>query len=227
MRRCPIGLALLIAAITSTAACHKGDGSAGGDAGKDAVAAKAVRTAAAGEQLVDVEKSKLVFAMVKDRDVANPVKANVMLRDGALSLAAGSARMTIDLTTFDSQIPVRNERVRNFFFEVSATGWDTAELTIPKLPEAALALLRDHKPVMRAAVEGDLKLHGKTAHVTMTLDAGYGNAGELWVRSTTPVEVKVSDFGLTDNLKRLSSICMHDSIDDIVKIDVELQFPAK
>jgi polyisoprenoid-binding protein YceI len=227
MRRCPIGLVLLVAAITSTVACHKGDGSAGGDAGKGPAAAKMVRNAAAGEQLVDVEKSKLVFAMVKDRDVANPVKANVMLRDGALSLAAGTARMTIDLTTFDSQIPVRNERVRNFFFEVSATGWDTAELTIQKLPDAALASLRDHKPVMHTVVEGDLKLHGKTARVSMTLDAGYGSAGELWVRSTTPVEVKVSDFGLTDNLKRLSSICMHDSIDDIVKIDVAVQFPAK
>ncbi len=227
MRPIPIGLALLIAAITSATACHKGEGSAGGDAGKGATAAKPVRTAAAGELLVDVEKSKLVFAMVKDRDVANPVKANVMLRDGAISLAAGSARITVDLTTFDSQIPVRNERVRNFFFEVTATGWETAELTIPKLPDAAVASLRDHKGVLRAAVEGDLKLHGKTAHVAMTLDAGYGDAGELWVRSTTPVEVKVSDFGLTDNLKRLSSICMHDSIDDVVKIDVAIQFPAK
>lgn len=227
MRGCPIGLLLLIAAITGMAACKKGDGSAGGDAGKGAASTKLVRTAAAGEQLVDVGKSKLVFSMVKDRDVANPVQANVLLRDGAISLTAGTARMTIDLTTFDSQIPVRNERVRNFFFEVSATGWDTAELTIPKLPEAALASLRDHKPVMRAAVEGDLKLHGKTARVAMTLDAGFGNAGELWVRSTAPVEVKVSDFGLTDNLKRLSSICMHDSIDDIVKIDVSLQFPPK
>jgi polyisoprenoid-binding protein YceI len=217
----------LVAAITSTVACHKGDGSAGGDAGKGPAATKMVRTAAAGEQLVDVEKSKLVFAMVKDRDVANPVKANVMLRDGALSLAAGSARMTIDLTTFDSQIPVRNERVRNFFFEVTATGWDTAALTIPKLPDAALAALRDRKSVTRAVVEGDLKLHGKTARVSMTLDAGYGSAGELWVRSAIPVEVKVSDFDLTDNLRRLSSICMHDSIDDIVKVDVALEFPVK
>jgi len=227
MRRIPIGLVLVIGTIAGALACHKGDGSAGGDASKSASSAKVVRTAAAGELLVDVEKSKLVFAMVKDRDVANPVKANVMLRDGAISLSAGTARISIDLTTFDSQIPVRNERVRNFFFEVSATGWETAELTLPKLPEAALASLRDHKGVMRTAVEGDLKLHGKTAHVTMTLDAGYGNAGELWVRSTTPVEVKVSDFGLTDNLKRLSSICMHDSIDDVVKIDVAIQFPAK
>lgn len=227
MRRCPIGLVLLVAAITSTVACHKGDGSAGGDAGKGAAAAKMVRTAAAGEQLVDVDKSKLVLAMVKDRDVANPVKANVMLRDGAISLGAGTARMTIDLGTFDSQIPVRNERVRNFFFEVTATGWDTAALTIPKLPDAALAALRDHKGVTRVVVEGDLKLHGKTARVSMTLDAGYGSAGELWVRSTTPVEVKVSDFGLTDNLRRLSSICMHDSIDDVVKVDVALEFPVK
>lgn len=227
MRRCPIGLVLLVAAITSTVACHRGDGSAGGDAGKGAAAAKVVRTAAAGEQLVDVDKSKLVLAMVKDRDVANPVKANVMLRDGAISLGAGTARMTIDLGTFDSQIPVRNERVRNFFFEVTATGWDTAALTIPKLPDAALAALRDHKGVTRVVVEGDLKLHGKTARVSMTLDAGYGSAGELWVRSTTPVEVKVSDFGLTDNLRRLSSICMHDSIDDVVKVDVALEFPVK
>ena len=92
---------------------------------------------------------------------------------------------------------------------------------------AALASLRDHKPVVRAPVEGDLKLHGKTVRIAMSLDAGYGAGGELWVRSNTPVEVKVSDFGLTDNLKRLSSICMHDSIDDVVKVDVSLVFPGR
>ncbi len=225
MRRFAIGLLLALCALGG--ACKKGNSVAVADAGAAASSVKVTRVAGVGEQLVDLDKSKLVLSIVKDRDAANPVKANVMFRDGALSLGAGTARMSIDLTTFDSAIPVRNERVRNFFFEVSATGWDTAELTISKLPDAALAALRARKPVLRAAVEGDLKLHGKTAHVPMSLDAGFDGGGELWVRSNTPVEVKISEFGLTDNLRRLSAICMHDSIDDVVKVDVTLVFPGR
>jgi polyisoprenoid-binding protein YceI len=223
--RIPVSRLFLIAALTGASACHKADAGAP-DAGHDAPAAKAVRNAAAGEKLVDLEKSKLTLTIIKDRDLTSPVRANVLLRDGALSfVGSGAARISVDLTTFDSSIPMRNERVKNFFFETSATGWDTAELTIPSLPEAAVTALRDHKSVAKAAVEGDLKLHGKTSRVKMTLDAGWNPSGELWVRSSAPVEVKISDFGLVDNLKRLSSICMHDSIDDLVKIDVALEFP--
>ncbi len=61
----------------------------------------------------------------------------------------------------------------------------------------------------------------------LVVDAGYGDNGRLWVKTTSPAQVKISDFDLTDNLRHLSAICMHDSIDDIVEVTVALEFGAR
>jgi len=187
---------------------------------------KALGPIAPGETRVDVEKSKLSLSIIKDRDTKSPVTATMGVRDGAIALGAGTARLSVDLDTFDSSIPLRNERVRGVFFETSGIGWDTAELTIAKLPDDVIAAVRDKKKVTGAKLDADLKIHGKTAKVALVVDA-FSMGGTLMVKSAQPVEVKVSDFGLTDNLKRLSSLCMHDSIDDVVKVDVSLEFPPK
>lgn len=180
---------------------------------------------APGETRVDVAKSKLSLSMIKDRDLKSPVTATMGVRDGAVSLDTGKARLSIDLDTFDSAIPLRNERVRGIFFETSGVGWDTVELSIAKIPDDVLATLRDKKRVS-ATLDADVKLHGKTVKIALPVDASYMGT-TLLVKSAQAVEIKVSDFGLTDNLKHLSSICMHDSIDDVVKVDVALEFPAR
>jgi hypothetical protein len=182
---------------------------------------------APGELPVDLAKSKVSLKIVKDRDTKSPVGATFGLRDGAIALAAGTARLSIDLDTFESGIPLRNERVRGVFLETSGVGWETAELTIAKIPEEVLAPLRDRKPVNNAKLEADLKLHGASVKLAFVANAGYNAGGALWVKSAEPMEVKISDFALTDNLKKLNTLCQHDSIDDIVRIEASLEFPPR
>ena len=192
--------------------------------------AKLDRTALAGERLADVDRSKITVSMVKDKDFAAPVTATLGLRDGRLALdAAGgpSAKLSVDLMAFDSGIPLRNERVQKILFETSGVGWDTAELTIAKLPDDAVAALREKGKALHVTVDGELKMHGKTSKVSAAVDATTAPDGSISVRSSAPFEVKVSELGLTDNLKRLSSLCMHDSIEDAVKVELALVFPAK
>lgn len=179
--------------------------------------------AAPGEMPLDTSKSKLSLVIIKDRDTKSPVTATMLPRDGAVSLASASARLSIDIDTFDSAIPLRNERVRGIFFETATLGQETAELTIPKIPAEVLSALHDKKRA-HGQLDATLKMHGRSSALTLPFDAGYTDAGALWVKSAEPIEIKISDFGLSDNLRRLSSICMHDSIDDIVKVDVSLVF---
>jgi hypothetical protein len=151
------------------------------------------------------------------------------LRDGAVSLDATppSARLSIDLDSFDSGIPLRNERVRNIFFETSAIGWESAELGIPSIPGDVVTALRTKRLASHATLGATLRVHGHASPVTLTVDAGYADDGRLWVKTTSPAQVKISELGLTDNLHRLSAICMHDSIDDVVTVTVDLQFGGK
>ena len=177
-----------------------------------------------GETPLDLDKSKLSLAMVKDNDPETPVTATVRMRDGAVSMGAGTARLTLDLDSFESNIHVRNERVRGIFFESATSGWDTAELSIARLPDDVLSAIRDKRRVSHAKMDGSVKLHGATIKLPLVIDAGLLETGALWVKSSQPVAVKVSDFGLSENLKKLATTCKHDSIDDVVKVDVSLEF---
>ncbi len=199
--------------------CHSSSSTAAADAAPSA-RPKIVRprVVATGEMPLDLAQSKLHLLMVKDH--VTPVDATMTFRDGALG--ATSARLSVDLDTFDSQIAIRSERVRNIFFETSAIGWESADLTF-ELPAALVAELHEKKTVSKAKLEGTLKVHGGTSKLPVAIDAGYDGA-KVWVKSDGPVDVRVSDLGLTDNLRRLNAICMHDSIDDVVKVDVSLVF---
>ena len=220
-----------IAAMALTPACRRDDAAPGRDAGPVVAAPTKTarqRVAANGEVLADLDKSAIRLAIVKDHDATAPVVATMSLRDGVLSTgdpALSFARLTFDLSTFDSGVPMRNDRVKQFFFETSAG--DTAELVARPLPEAALAGLREKKPVVHTKVEGDLTLHGRTAKVTLPLDVGVDARGTIWVKTAKPIEVKISDFGLRENSMRLMRICMHESIDDVVKIEASLEFPER
>ena len=180
------------------------------------------RVIGSGELPLDIAQSKLHLVIVKDH--VTPVPATLSMRDGALALDAAQpkAHLSVDLDTFDSEIAIRNERVRNILFETSAIGWESAELAF-ELPPDLVAKLRSDKKISGAKLEGSLKVHGTTSKLPVTVDAGYDGA-KVWVKSAGPVEVKVSDLGLTDNLHRLNAICMHDGIDDVVKVDVSLVF---
>lgn len=218
---------VLIVGALSLGACSRSSSNAKPDAGQTAPSATVVRPrppAKPGETLADLAKSKVTMKMIKDRDTTSPVVANVALRDGAVTLEGSpSARLTIDLDTFDSMIPLRNERVRLVFFESSGVGWDVIELAVPKIPESVLADLKAKKSVSGAKLDGRVKLHGKEATVPLVVDATW--AGErLVVKSTAAIAVKISDFGLNDNLRRLSALCMHDSIDDVVNVEATVEF---
>lgn len=187
------------------------------------IAAARPRVSMPGESPLALAPSQLSLTMIKDR--VAPVTATLRLRDGAIALDAKppSARLSVDLDTFDSSIAIRDERVRNIFFETSAIGWESGEIVIPSIPRPAIDQLRRDKHA-HAELEGTLKLHDHVSKLTMSVDVDDKGGGRVGVKTTAPVQVKISEVGLTDNLRRLSAICMHDSIDDVVKIDASLEF---
>ena len=224
-------LILVAFAALAAVSCHGPSAGSGRDAGPPLATPRAVhpRISAPGEYPVDVEKSQLSLSVIKDRDTTSPVVATLRLRDGAVSLdgTPPSARLSVDLDSFDSSIPLRNERVRGIFFETSALGWETAELTVPSIPADVVQTLRQRKIASHVTLDAKLQVHGQSEPLTLLVDAGYADDGRLWVKTASPAQVKISGVGLAGNLRRLSSICMHDSIDDIVNITASFEFATK
>jgi len=221
--RCCVVLAAL-----SVIACSRSSGPSTPDASATTAAApkKPPRprpTPAAGETPADVKASKIVLTTIKDRDTTSPVMITIPLFDGAATLSGtGSARLVFDLDTIETGIPLRNERVRLVFFETTSVGWDTIEIAVPQIPAPVLAAIKDKRKATVVKLDAKVKLHGKESAVPLVVDVT--REGErVIVKSAAPIEVKISELGLTDNLRRLSALCMHDSIDDVVKIDATIE----
>jgi hypothetical protein len=228
----PVKQAVVFALSLLQAACH-GKGERGTpDAGRTTSAPQrvvAARIPQAGELLADLSTSKISASMIKDRNVAVPVTATMLLRDGRVTLDGPqpSARLSIDMTTFDSALPLRNERVKQFFFETNNRNYETVELSIPVLPPEALRSLREARKALHVKLDGELTFHGAKKKIELVVDASYDASGTLVVKSAGPIDVNVSDYGLLDNLRRLSLLCKHESIDEIVKAEVTIEFPPK
>ena len=224
-------MALLVAAALSSG-CQGQSGKGAPDAGRvDAAAPRIVpiRVGAPGELLADLDESRVTVAVIKDRNAALPVTATIALGDGRVMLdgPSPSARLTIDLGTFDSNLPLRNDRVKQFFFETNNRKWETAELVIPSLPAAALSSLRETRRALHVKLDAELTFHGTKRNVELLVDAAYEPGGVLVVKTAAPFDLNVSDYGLEGNLKRLSLLCKHDSIDDIVKVEATIKLTAK
>jgi len=209
-------------ALAFTVSCHSSSHGAPDAAASARPKIVRPRVLSSGEMPLDLAASRLSLTIMKDH--VTPVPATLAMRDGALALDAAPprARLSVDLDTFESGIAIRNERVRNIFFETSALGWESAEVAF-ELPSELVARVRAEKRVSRVELAGTLKVHGATTRLAVVVDAGFDGA-KLWLKSASPVEVKISDLGLTDNLRRLNAICMHDGVDDVVKVDVSLVF---
>jgi len=198
------------------------------EAGPAPSKAAKVRVVAPGDAPADITQSQVQVSVIKDKDTKSPVVGVMHLSDGAVSLSSAtpSARLSIDIDSVDTGVPIRNERVRNIFFETSGVGWDTIEVVIPAIPADVVSSLRTKRRVDQAKLDATLQVHGRKVMTVLTVDASYSVDGRLTVKTSSPAQVKISDFGLGDNLRRLSAICMHDSIDDVVAVEATLVFAA-
>jgi hypothetical protein len=223
--------AAVLVLVLSISACggHEEKGAGKGAPGPTASAKKALAPVAAGDLRVDTAASFLSLAIDGGGESGSKVEAKLTLRDGRLSLGGGVpvARFSIDLTSFDSHLPMRNDRVKTYFFEVGNPDRETAEVVITRLPEEALAKLREKKMVTGVTVDVELTLSGRTFTLPLKFDAGYTERGTLWVKSSGPLDLDIRSLGMHDKRRQLIQICQHDRIADLVKADVSLEFAAK
>jgi hypothetical protein len=219
----PAAVALTLGLSLLSPSCGNRGGGGAPDAGRRAVTSF---PAGAVEHRVDTTASTVTISVAGGLDPGSVVSGTFSLRGGALTLSNASlpaAKFFVDLTSFDSHLPVRNERVKQVFFETTGSGGDSAEITIERLPEEALAKLKARKLVAGARTEATLTVHGRTTKVALTVDAGFNERGVLWVKTSAPAPVNITELGMGENKKRLMATCQHEHIDDVVKVEASLE----
>jgi len=131
----------------------------------------------------------------------------------------GELRVSIDLSTVETQVEIRNERMRDLFFEVAQypVATVTAQLYAEELAQldsgAPLQLIKPFK----------LSLHGVEAEVEAHIRV-LAVGDKAWVSTLQPILISAADFGLGEGVNTLRKLAGLDAIASVIPVSVDLRF---
>lgn len=162
------------------------------------------------------EKSAIQFVSVKNSAIAEVHHFGAL--NGSID-AQGRAVIEIPLASVDTLIEIRNERMRELFFETASFPTATIEADIDR---ALIDSLGDGG-YLATQVLLRLKLHGETRMIDAAVSvARLGE--ELHVTTLKPIILNVGDFKLVDGVQRLREIAGLQSIATAVPVTARLVF---
>ncbi len=168
------------------------------------------------EWKLDNEDSHVNFISIK--------KSSIAEIHGFKSLSGSingkEATVKIDLSSVETNIPIRNERMRNILFNVDR--YPTALITA-KIDGFTLDELRAGRKIEKQ-LEIKLELHGMTKSLSAKVNIVKLLNNQVLVHSIYPIIVKASDYGLEEGIKKLKSIAKLPSISTAVPVTFSLVF---
>lgn len=135
----------------------------------------------------------------------------------------GTAKLVIDLSSIDSAIPIRDERMREILFK---TATFTQATLLTKIDQKVLAQAKQGV-VQQYELTGRLNLHGNEADVTVLVVIVPAKNGDLVVSSIKPVMIYADQFELTQGIQALRDIAKLERIAEVVPVSFTLTFKAK
>lgn len=170
--------------------------------------------------------SQMTVTVTKDESV--PVKATFNIMSGTIDLsgAAPAVKVVLDVTSWNSNLLERDDRVRKLFFHSDEPGFGTMTVTLDAVDQDTVARLRAEGKTAGVAVTGNLAFNGNSRPIAAKLNMGFNDKNRLAVLSAEPAVIKISEWGLSENLKTLIEACGHKSVADEVKAEFVFEFEA-
>ncbi|MFL0672791.1 MAG: YceI family protein [Erythrobacter sp.] len=194
-------------------ACSPSPDSAGAPAG-DATAAAPV---AEGTWTIDSAASHLDYVSIKAGEVAETNRFEKLT--GSVG-ADGAARVEIDLASVNTGVEIRDERMREIFFQV--TDNPSAVVTAQLDPAQFTAL--EVGEVMVQPLAATVALKGMEADVATEVQIARVSEGRVIATTTRPIIITTDMFGLTDELGELRALAQLPSISPAVPVTFTLAF---
>lgn len=163
--------------------------------------------------------SKVGYVSIKNNAIAeHNVFSGVT---GSLS-KKGQLKINIDLSTVETQVDIRNQRMRELFFEVTQypQAVVTAELDVQELAQI------DSGAPLEIVKPFTLSLHGVEATAEAHLRV-VAVGGRAWVSTARPILISAADFGLEGGVSALQKIAGLEAIAAVVPVSIDLKFVKK
>lgn len=132
----------------------------------------------------------------------------------------GKVSVSIDLTSVDTHIPVRDERMRELLFETGQypKAVLTTQLDMEKINGVAKGGMQSY------ALTAKLNLHGEEKQLALSLVIVRLDDGKLLVVSREPVLIHASAYSLVAGIERLRKIAGLPAISQAVPVNFTLLF---
>ena len=164
---------------------------------------------------LDESNSSIEFISIKNNQISE--SHNFQKISGSIT-SEGLVNVTVDLDSVDTKIPIRDERMRNLFFETKLFPSATFSAQIP-----AADLNFEGKTPRFVEVNGRLNLHGMQAELKSRLTV-LNNNNTVRVITNYPILIAAEDFNLTAGVAKLQKIAGLDAISSSVPVILDLVF---
>jgi len=137
--------------------------------------------------------------------------------------ASNVATLTIDLSTVNTGVALRDQRMRDLLFDVVNFPSATVTVAVPSTLISGLAVGQS----ATTDISASLNLHGVTGAITTKVSVQKLSANRVLVQSLSPILVKAGDYALTDGVEALRAAVGIASISVAVPVDFALVFDAR
>lgn len=166
---------------------------------------------------LDGANSTIAFGSVKLDDIAEVHKFDGL--SGSVS-DDGAVSIEIDLTSVNTAIDIRNERMIEHLFKNIATATLTADIDMPALEKLAIGGMTDFE------VDGELSFLGQEVPLTVNMFATRIGEGTVMVTTSDFVFLSTDELGVNAGVDKLKELAGLDSITRATPIILRFVFNA-
>jgi polyisoprenoid-binding protein YceI len=175
-----------------------------------------VSQSAFADWVLDKNQSVLNFITTKNASKTEVQSFDVM--QGRIK--GGRAIFRVDLSSVDTGIDIRDDRLRTLFFNVATFPEATASLNIDSADIKSIRLGYSKEMELDAVID----LHGVKQTLLVVVQVTRLKEGKLLVFSKQPLIVNLKNFNLLEELNKLRDIAKLQSIDVAVPVTFSLFF---
>ena len=135
---------------------------------------------------------------------------------------AGNGSLAISLSSVDTAVDIRNERMRDIVFQVAS--YPIASISVQA--DGAMLAGMSVGETIQATFDAVIELHGIQQNMPVELTVNKQESGGLLVVLAKPLIINATSFGLAESVEQLREIAGLPSINNNVVVDFTLQFDA-
>lgn len=164
------------------------------------------------------DSSRIGFVSIKNNRIG---ENNAFERVSGSISESGQVAVSVDLSSVETGIGIRNERLQKMLFEVAS--FPTASIDAV-LSDSQIAALRAGG-ARAESVSVNIRLRGKTVSKTANVSVS-SSGGDVRVTTTQPIVITAQEFGLESGVAALQQIAGLNAISRSIPVTVDLRLTA-